>query len=460
MPRPPSVQGHNWAVAAIEDGPTTGGPLVQVQLLGSFVISVGEKMAGPWPRTSTKRLLALVLLSPKRRISEEAASDTLFGDLAPRAATNAMYNALSGARSVLAGLGGPAAGMLRTDRTHLYVPGDAPVVVDLDLHEGALSAALQMPPGAGRDAVLVELLAEERGLLEDEAYADWVLRRHDSLKLARQRACLALARDRSAGFGQSGPEAVISAWDSYAAHDPASEEAAVALMSAYAAQGQRHLMARAYRRCCDGLEELGLKRSVALEEAYKAMGQELTRVATPHSADGVGRMGNLPTYLSSFVGREAEQAEVGSLVRSWRLVTVTGAGGRARPAWPWRWPPTSRTRDVEGSSSSNWPRSGSRARCRWQWLQPWACANRATGLSSTSCAKPSPARTSSSSSTTVSTLSGQPPSWPNGSPAPPPGCGPWPPRRAARHRRRAGVRPGPAQLAPRGGQVGGGPGGF
>ena len=46
-------------------------------------------------------------------------------------------------------------------------------------------------------------------------------------------------------------------------------------MSAYAAQGQRHLVARAYRRCCDGLEELGLKPSVALEQAYQAMSQEL-----------------------------------------------------------------------------------------------------------------------------------------------------------------------------------------
>ncbi len=39
---------------------------------------------------------------------------------------------------------------------------------------------------------------------------------------------------------------------------------------------------------------------------------------------------NLPTYLSSFVGRETEQAEVASLVRSWRLVTVTGAGGAGK----------------------------------------------------------------------------------------------------------------------------------
>ena len=73
-----------------------------------------------------------------------------------------------------------------------------------------------------------------------------------------QEARLALAQDRSRGFGRSGREAVIEAWESYAGHDPASEEAAVALMNSYAAQGQRRRVAQAYRRCCDGLEELGL----------------------------------------------------------------------------------------------------------------------------------------------------------------------------------------------------------
>ena len=99
----------------------------------------------------------------------------------------------------------------------------------------------------------MDVLSEQRVLLEDEAYSDWALRPRESLELARQEARLALARDRSRGFGRSGREAVIAAWESYAAHDPASEEAAAALMSAYAARGQRHLVARAYRRCCDGL---------------------------------------------------------------------------------------------------------------------------------------------------------------------------------------------------------------
>jgi predicted ATPase/DNA-binding SARP family transcriptional activator len=305
-------------------------PVVQVQLLGSFVMSLGEKTAGPWPRTSAKRLVALVLLSPRRRISKEVASDTLFRDLAPRAATNALYNALSAARAVLAGLGGTAAGILCTDRTHIYIPDDAPVEIDLELHESALRAALGMAPGDGRDATLVDVLREERVLLEDEAYSDWVLQRHESLELARQEARLALARDRSAGFGRPGPEAVIFAWEKYAAHDPASEEAAAALMSAFAAQGQRHLVARAYRRCCDALEEVGLKPSVALERAYQTTTQEVALLATSYSADLIEPANNLPRFLSSFVGRKEEQAEVVSLVRSWPLVTVTGAGGSGK----------------------------------------------------------------------------------------------------------------------------------
>ncbi len=320
-------------MAASEDGrgwPLTAEPVVQVQLLGSFAMSLGEKTAGPWPRLSAKRLLELVFLSPKRRISREVASDTLFRDLAPRAATNALNNALSAARAVLTGLRGTSGGILRTDRTHIYIPDDAPVAVDLELHEHALRATLEMAPGDGRDAALVEVLSEERVLLEDEAYSDWVLRRNENLELARQDARLALARDRSAGFGLAGRKAAIAAWEGYAARDPASDEAAAALVSAYATQGQRHRAARAYRRCCDGLGELGLKPSAALEQAYQTTGQEPAILASAHSADMAEPKNNLPRYPSSFVGRVAEQGEVGSLVRSWRLVTLTGAGGSGK----------------------------------------------------------------------------------------------------------------------------------
>jgi len=47
-------------------------------------------------------------------------------------------------------------------------------------------------------------------------------------------------------------------------------------------------------------------------------------------------LSNLPAPVSSFIGREAELAEVRRLVGGSRLVTLTGTGGRARPGWPWR----------------------------------------------------------------------------------------------------------------------------
>jgi class 3 adenylate cyclase len=58
-------------------------------------------------------------------------------------------------------------------------------------------------------------------------------------------------------------------------HDPASEEAAAALMRAYSALGQRHLVVRTYERCRSALEELGLRISPALDEVHAAATFEL-----------------------------------------------------------------------------------------------------------------------------------------------------------------------------------------
>jgi predicted ATPase/DNA-binding SARP family transcriptional activator len=314
-------------------------PLVRVQLLGRFAIYVGDKSAGRWPRLSARRLLALVFLSPQRRISRDVACDTLFRDLDSRAAAGALYNAVSSARGVLAGLGEPATAVLGTDRAGIYIPPTAAVEVDLDLHEEALGAALRMEPGATRDEALARALSEQGILLEDELYADWSVRRRDRLELSRQGARVALARDRSLGYGCSGPDGVIEAWEAVFSHDPACEEAAAALVGAYASRGERQRAVRTYNRCLAGLEDLGLEPSPALARAYRSARQE---AGDPTDRSGSAWLGwpgpahpphlstNLPTPPSSFIGREAEQAEVSSLVTSSALVTVTGPGGSGK----------------------------------------------------------------------------------------------------------------------------------
>ncbi len=315
-------------------GPATGHgssiPVVRAQLLGQFAIYLGDKAAGPWPRLSSKRMLALVFLSPKRRISRELACEALFGDLAPRSASSALYNALSSARGVLAALGQPAAAVLGTDRADIYISPTVAIQVDLDLHEQAIAAAMQMGPGAGRDEALATALSEQGVLLEDELYADWSVRRRDHLELSRQAARMALARDRSTGHGASGAESVIEAWEAVFSHDPASEEAATALMGAYASQGQRQLAVRTYDRCRAGLEDLGLEPSPALERAYRSAKHDAGDLGSPGPAQAPRLSSNLPSPPSSFIGREVEQAEVSSLVCSSTVVTITGPGGSGK----------------------------------------------------------------------------------------------------------------------------------
>jgi DNA-binding SARP family transcriptional activator len=228
---------------------------VKVNMLGPFGISLGGRVAGPWPRPSARRLCELVLLSPGQRVSRELAAEELFGSLGPDRAATALRKALSMARGVLWQLGEPAAGLLQADRDNIWFRSEA-IEIDLDHQEHALRAALATGPGQHRDDRLVAALSDERPVLADAPYVEWALRCRDRFEVQRQRARLTLARDRSKGAGLSSTAAVLEAWESCLSHDPACEEAAAALMRLYTAQGARPEAVRTYERCRAALAEL------------------------------------------------------------------------------------------------------------------------------------------------------------------------------------------------------------
>jgi class 3 adenylate cyclase len=95
--------------------------------------------------------------------------------------------------------------------------------------------------------------------------------------------------------------------------------------------------------------------------------ERLFQLIHPDLADGFPplatldrRPNNLPTQTSTFVGRDTELEEVGKRLgdQAVRLLTLTGPGGRARPAWRCGRPPTRSTGSRMGCSSSISPRSG------------------------------------------------------------------------------------------------------
>jgi adenylate cyclase len=250
-----------------QDAPA--GQVLQVRLLGPFSVSWAGRTAGPWPRPSARRLCELVLASPGRRISRDRVCEELFGNLDPHAAARSVSRALSMARATLAGLGGPASGLLEADLDHIWA---TPVAeVDADVTEHALRTALGMAPGRDRDDRLVAALADDADLLADEPYTDWALAPRERLNALRQEARLTLARDRAKGAGQSRPAAVTQAWESCFEHDPACEEAAAALMRDYLGQGRRELAVRTHERCAEALAALGLTPSRLLAEVYAAV---------------------------------------------------------------------------------------------------------------------------------------------------------------------------------------------
>ena len=118
---------------------------VRVRLLGEFAITAGDRAAGPWPRPSARRLCALLLVSPGRRVTRDLACEELFPRLEPRAAARSLSKALSMARTALAELGEPGAALLGADLTHLWLSPE--IVVDADAQADALHAGLAMAPG-------------------------------------------------------------------------------------------------------------------------------------------------------------------------------------------------------------------------------------------------------------------------------------------------------------------------
>jgi hypothetical protein len=131
------------------------------------------------------------------------------------------------------------------------------------------------------------------------------------------------------------------------------------------------------------LGDLGLHRLKDLgrpEQIFQLGAPGLTGRFPPlRSLDNPELPNNLPGYLSVFVGREAELAEVRRLVESSRLVTVTGAGGSGKTRLALQVAAELLDGSGEGVFFADLAPVAEAGRVPGGWRRPWASGNRRDG---------------------------------------------------------------------------------
>ncbi|MEW2388711.1 BTAD domain-containing putative transcriptional regulator, partial [Streptomyces venezuelae] len=325
-------------------------------VLGPLAVWDGEGEPVKVPEAKVRALLADLLVHEGRPVSADRLIDDLWGDAPPGNPANALQAKVSQLRRVLGRdrvVRQPPGYRLRLDAA----AGDE---VDADRFRALVEEARRAPDPASRAAALGEALALWRG----PAYADLAdeeFVRASVDRLAEQR--IAVLEERAEARLAAGDHTLLTGElaDLVARHPLRERLRAVQLRALYLAGRQSEALAsyEGLRRRLSA--ELGVDPGpelASLHEAILRQDPSLTqrpagRGVAPEGGPDVGpatdlsgdaadaadaavRQGGspgsplpapLPTPLTALIGRDRAVADVGGLLGSARLVTLTGPGG-------------------------------------------------------------------------------------------------------------------------------------
>ncbi|HEY3542931.1 MAG TPA: BTAD domain-containing putative transcriptional regulator [Gaiellaceae bacterium] len=290
---------------------------LEVRLLGSVeALADGRALSIGGPKQ--RALLALLALEPGRPVTAAQLCEELWHGAPPARADATLRSYISRLRRTLG-----------CDRVEAKAGGYALHADSLDAHrfERLLQQGRdELARGAAGLAAerLHAALALWRGRALADVGAGGVLaaeaRRLDELRVAcleeRIEADLALARH----------EALVAELRALVEDEPLRERFWRQLAVALYRSGRQAEALAAYGEARHLLDtELGLEPSAELRELERAILRQEVETVRPAQARH-----NLPAPVTSFVGRDRELAEVESLLREHRLVTLTGMGGAGK----------------------------------------------------------------------------------------------------------------------------------
>lgn len=263
-------------------------------------------------------LLAALLTAPGVVVAADRLIEALWGDAPPSTATALLHVRVSELRARI------GAELIVTRRPGYLLDVDPDRV---DAHRFAEEVAdgrraLAAGDAAGAAAVLRAALGRWRGPAFAEI-ADRDVGRPHAVRLENLRA--QAVEDRiTADLGRGAHRDVLAELEALVGEQPLHEGHRRQLMLALYRGGQQGAALELYRRGADLLrEELGVDPDPALQDLQVAILRQESRLdARPPRA--------VPLPLTSFVGRDAEVADVAARLGDARLVTLTGVGGAGK----------------------------------------------------------------------------------------------------------------------------------
>jgi predicted ATPase/DNA-binding SARP family transcriptional activator len=272
-------------------------------------------------------LLAVLLVRTGEVLSTDVLLDQLWAGDPPPTAKTALQGYVSGLRKAL----GPDAGRLQTvgGGYVLRLDGD-----ELDARRFERLAQRARASASGNPELGAELLREALGLWRGQALADFTYERFAQSEIARlEEARLVAVEDLNDAELACGRHAeLVGELEAQVATYPLRERLRGQLVLALYRSGRQADALTAYQQTREVLvEELGIDPNPALQQLEKAILVQDPKLNAPMPAVGERDRVRLPAAVSSFIGREAELAELVKLVRGGaRLVTLTGPGGTGK----------------------------------------------------------------------------------------------------------------------------------
>ena len=300
---------------------------ISFALTGATAVHLdGRAFPDPVPGPRGRIALAYLVLGRARPVTPDELAEAMWGGQDPPATWPAsLRGVIFRLRRSLDGVGLPGSDVLRSTlgcyRLHL------PVEPTVDVEEAgrllhAARAAFELGEATAARRMAAESVALSRADFLPGATGAWVETRQAQFRELHLQALEVLSE---ASTATADYDDAVAAAEEAIEREPFRESSYVLLMKAHEAAGHRAAAVRAFERCRVSLRaELDIEPSAATVAANR-------RIVAATIGDGApsGRVDatNLPTALSTFVGRGAELPQLEVVAQRSRLLTLTGPAG-------------------------------------------------------------------------------------------------------------------------------------